>query len=666
MNPRKRRGTAECAVILLATIPFGAQAASTPAFDSSGDSMLKGSYFARWVGVDQINRGTGAFRRARSLTGTFSFDGAGHYSFTGQLSVSTQSSGAPSPSTVSSGTYAVSSGGLLQLENPVDSTETLLGGIGEDAFVASSTQPGSSGNVVWDLMIAVPIVSTAANASLQGNYQFAGFDYTGGVFSVRDYAFPATPDGQGNLGTVSVTGVAVNLGSNQIVQSVSGATYSAGSNTFTLTFPAPADGNTQSQLITGAKQFGLSSDGNVLVGGSVAGYDMIVGLAAFSGTAGNHSFQGIFYSGGMDYAATSPDTPNNYFDAYFGSVVANGAGTSLSHQRLNSSASSAYDFYFVDQFTVGTTGSAPLDLNLATFYLGAKGKTGVLVGLESPYSFEFWVQAQQLAPSGKVYLNPLGVANIASYDPITSPVAPGEFLILSGTNLAASPAVAPGAPLKTLLGSTRVSINGVDAPLYYVSPTVIYLIVPFELAQSGFAKIVVTNGSTASNPVTLYSGDTAPGMFTLDQDGIGSAAITHLNGSVVNAASPAQAGETVVLYASGLGSVKPGVPDGSLAPTQPLSHTVSPVQVMVGGVEATAVQFVGLAPYTFGLYQIDFTVPAGVSPGLLYCDISTGSGYFAQAMIAVGSAPLGEQPDQRRARRNPARASRFRMSQFLP
>src|ERR1700683_4516225 len=143
MNPRKRRGTAECAVILLATIPFGAQAASAPAFDSSGDSMLKGSYFARWVGVDQIDRGTGAFQRARSLTGTFSFDGAGHYSFTGQLSVSTQSSGAPSPSNVSSGTYAVSSAGLLQLENPVDSTETLLGGLGEDAFVASSTQPGS-------------------------------------------------------------------------------------------------------------------------------------------------------------------------------------------------------------------------------------------------------------------------------------------------------------------------------------------------------------------------------------------------------------------------------------------------------------------------------------------------------------------------------------------
>src|SRR6202044_2746620 len=109
------------------------------------------------------------------------------------------------------------------------------------------------------------------------------------------------------------------------------------------------------------------------------------------------------------------------------------------------------------------------------------------------------------------------------------------------------------------------------------SPTVIYLIVPLELSgesvPSGFAKIVVTNGSAASNPVTLYAGDTAPGMFTLDQDGIGSAAITHLNGSVVNAASPAQVGETVVLYASGLGSVNPTIPDGTLAPTQPLSHT---------------------------------------------------------------------------------------------
>ena len=213
--------------LLLAALPISAQTASVT-FDSSGNALLKGAYFARWVGVDQVSTGTGAFQRARSLTGTFSFDGAGHYAFTGKLSVSTQSSGAPSPYSVSSGTYAVSSGGLLEMQNPVDSTLNLLGGVGADALVASSTEPGSSGNVIWDLMIAVPMGASATNASLKGNYQFAGFDYTGAsTSSVRDYAFPATADGQGNLGTLSVTGAAANLNSYETVQSVSAATYSA-------------------------------------------------------------------------------------------------------------------------------------------------------------------------------------------------------------------------------------------------------------------------------------------------------------------------------------------------------------------------------------------------------------------------------------------------------
>jgi len=509
--------------------------------------------------------------------------------------------------------------------------------------------------VLWDLLIAVPMGASATNASLKGNYQFAGFDYTGAAVSgVRDYQFPATADGQGNLGTLSVTGAAVNLNSYQTVQTVSGATYSARSNLFTVTFPSPTGGTAQSQLITGAKQFGLSADSNVLLWGSLSGYDMIVGLAAFSGVAGNSNFQGTFYAGGTDFSSTSPNTPANYFDAYFGSVGANGAGTALSHQRLNSSTSAPYDFYFVDQFTVQASATLPLDQNLNTFYLGADGKTGVLVGLDAPYSFEFWVAAQPLAASGSVYPNPLGIANVASYDPVTSPVAPGEFLILTGTNLASSASIDSSLPLPTSLGSTSVTINGFPAPLYYVSPTQIDLIVPFEIAQSPLAQIIVTNSGTASNAVTVRASDTAPGI------GLGS--ITHLNGSLVTAANPAQIGESVVLYASGLGAVTPSIADGSPGPTGPLSYTASPIGVTIGGVPVTDIEFAGLAPYFFGLYQINFAIPAGVLPGEWYCDLSTDTSYFAQAMIAIAdSSPSpgnAARPARGKPRQHPARASR--------
>jgi hypothetical protein len=123
---------------------------------------------------------------------------------------------------------------------------------------------------------------------------------------------------------------------------------------------------------------------------------------------------------------------------------------------------------------------------------------------------------------------------------------------------------------------------------------------------------------TVSYP-QLYASDTTPGMFTLGQDPIG--AIIHKDGSLVSDENPAQVGETVVLHASGLGSVTAAIADGSAGPAGPLSYTLSPVGVIVGGVQASSVEFAGLAPFDSGLYQIDFVIPARVSPGELNCDL---------------------------------------------
>jgi uncharacterized protein (TIGR03437 family) len=70
-----------------------------------------------------------------------------------------------------------------------------------------------------------------------------------------------------------------------------------------------------------------------------------------------------------------------------------------------------------------------------------------------------------------VYLNPIGVVNAASFAPITNPIAPGEVITLFGSGLAASSVNASSVPLPTTLGNTQVNINGIAAPLYYVTPT---------------------------------------------------------------------------------------------------------------------------------------------------------------------------------------------------
>ena len=51
----------------------------------------------------------------------------------------------------------------------------------------------------------------------------------------------------------------------------------------------------------------------------------------------------------------------------------------------------------------------------------------------------------------------------------------------------------------------------------------------------------------------LFVASDAPGIFTYTADGKGAGAITHVNGSAVTMQSPAQPGELLIFYATGLG-----------------------------------------------------------------------------------------------------------------
>jgi uncharacterized protein (TIGR03437 family) len=230
-------------------------------------------------------------------------------------------------------------------------------------------------------------------------------------------------------------------------------------------------------------------------------------------------------------------------------------------------------------------------------------------------------------------LNPLGVVNAASSAPAGNPISPGEFVTLYGTGLAKSNQTAtPPYPLS--LNGVSVLINNKPAPLYFVSPEQLNVLVPF--ATTGpTATIVVQNGSVNSNTVTVPVAATSPGVYTLDQSGSGGGAILHTDYSLVNAAKPAIGGETVLIYLTGLGTVTPGLTDGTAGTITTLYRVDADVWVYVGGEQAT-VLFKGLAPGYPGLYQLNVTLPQFLkASGNLPLAIQTPNAFHDQVDIPV-------------------------------
>ena len=248
-----------------------------------------------------------------------------------------------------------------------------------------------------------------------------------------------------------------------------------------------------------------------------------------------------------------------------------------------------------------------------------------------------------------VFLNPTGIANAASSAPFTAGIANGELITLYGSNLAAATVVAPKIPFPTKLGGVTVSINGLAAPIYYVSAGQISVIVPYG-NTFGVAQIQVTNNGVASNVVTELVDNTAAGVFTVPPGGLGYGAMVHnATGSLVTKANPAVPGEYVQMFVTGLGSVFPAVADGAAGPVNPLSYstyfnadaTKNQIKVFVGGASASVV-YAGLAPNLAGLYQINFQVPAaGLVSGDNTLDVSGPDSYTAQVVIPVKAGVTG-------------------------
>jgi len=207
------------------------------------------------------------------------------------------------------------------------------------------------------------------------------------------------------------------------------------------------------------------------------------------------------------------------------------------------------------------------------------------------------------------FLNPSqSIANVFSYAVNATP--PGSVFVLYGTGLAASgkSADATTVPFPTTLLNTKVLVNGVAVPLYYVDSGQIDAIMPWNVATNAVASVVVTNGVATSNAAAVFVPATGtPGIAVYSNN---RAVVVNSDGLTVNSSTTgANVGDEVVAYFTGGGPVNTSgtLISGAVAPPG-LSPVTGNNSVSVGGVNAT-VKYMGLTAGSIGLYQANFLVP---------------------------------------------------------
>lgn len=217
-----------------------------------------------------------------------------------------------------------------------------------------------------------------------------------------------------------------------------------------------------------------------------------------------------------------------------------------------------------------------------------------------------------------VTVNPTIVAPLREIAGFGTTLGPGALLNISGTDLAERLAFAPSFPLPTNLGGVSVKIGDRFAPLFLVSPTQIIAMVPYEV--SGQVTVQVVTGPRAGgNSVAVDLSPTAPGIFSTNLSGSGQGAILNADNSLAapgGAGRPANRGDVVTIYASGLGRVTPALPSGLEAGVggTTIPTLVNQPTVRIGGQVAT-VNSASLAAGFAGFYVITAQVPASASTG---------------------------------------------------
>lgn len=257
------------------------------------------------------------------------------------------------------------------------------------------------------------------------------------------------------------------------------------------------------------------------------------------------------------------------------------------------------------------------------------------------YSFEQATRVR-ITPPAADRLLPLSPAiqptAVVSYATgAAGPVAPGEWIAISGSGMGPSQVVSGiifNGRVGTSAGTTRVLFDGIPAPVVTAQASQIIALVPYGVYGKGSAQMQVEYNGFHSNPLNISIVNAAPGIFTSPALGTGPAMILNSNASMNTSNNPAVKGTWLTFFVSGEGIPQTLGIDGRLALTAPYQLPYLPVSVTLNGASVT-VLYAGATPSSVGVMQVNVRLPAAMPVGLVTMNVQVGAAFSQQAVVYI-------------------------------
>ncbi len=246
-----------------------------------------------------------------------------------------------------------------------------------------------------------------------------------------------------------------------------------------------------------------------------------------------------------------------------------------------------------------------------------------------------------------------GILNAASYVPAGLPngsIARGSIFAIFGRDLGpAESATVSSFPLGTSFENVSIEVcasgNCTQAIPIYVQAGQINGVMPSD-APMGAVSVRVTYNGTAGNfsPATVVA--SSFGAFAINSGGFGPGVVQNFTPDALpinSPAAPAAAGQTVILWGTGLGA---GLNADNVAPQA--GDLPVPVEIWVGGKPVLVKRYSGRTPCCAGIDQIVFDLPPDTPAGC-YVPVTIRSGGVVSndttISVSAPGQPCSNAPD---------------------